>query len=445
MNTIPLLPNADVDTIVAYRGARPVTRVEFLRDVLSVADQFPDTGHALNLCKDRYWFAVALFAAIARGTLSVLPGSTSPETIAGLSREHPDLIHLSDQPATSHNLPCLQIPAACKEYKATDMPAVPDIPAERLIMHVYTSGSTGKPQRHPKTFGRICQCAEAEARRMWDIAGGARAVLGTVPSQHMYGLESTIFMPLLGGGQLSSRLPFFPADVAAALNELTAPALLVTTPFHLRKLLDSDIPLPPVAAIVSATARLPRELAEETEARLGAPIIEIYGSTETGQIATRQPTRHAEWALYEGIVLSQEDDVTVASGGHLEESQRLNDILELCSPTRFRLLGRNSDMVNVAGKRSSLSFLNQIITSLPGVRDGVFCMPRMDIEHGVSRLAAFVVAPELRAQDIHSALQQKVEPVFLPRPIIFLDALPRDGNGKITAATMAELIARHIP
>ena len=445
MNTIPLLPDAGMDTIVACHGARPITRAEFLGDVLALTDRIPDTGHVLNLCRDRYWFAVALFAAIARGTLSVLPSSAAPETIAELLREHPDLVCLGDQPSIPHKLPYLQAPAICGESVRTGTPAVPRIPAEQLIMHVYTSGSTGKPQRHPKTFGRICQCAAAEASRMWSIAGGPCSVLGTVPFQHMYGLESTIFLPLLGGGQLSSRLPFFPADVAAALDELPAPVLLVTTPFHLRKLLDSDIPLPPVAATVSATAPLPQELAAETETRLGAPMIEIYGSTETGQIATRQPTQQSEWQLYDGIALSQEHGITTASGGHLEGPQRLNDVLELCGPACFRLLGRNSDMVNVVGKRSSLSFLNQLIAGLPGVRDGVFCIPQADAEHKVSRLAAFVVAPELRTQDIHAALLQQVDPVFLPRPIVFLDTLPRDGNGKISAAAMAELIARHIP
>ena len=444
MITIPLLPESGMDSIAAYHGAEPVTRAEFLRDVLALAAHMPETGHVINLCKDRYWFAASLFAGIARSTVSVLPNSIAPEIIADLRHDFPDLVCLGDQPSAPNPLPYFQV-SNCRDKLSAGVPTVPRIPAERRIMHVYTSGSTGKPERHTKTFGRICQCIAAEASHMWAAANGSCAVLGTVPFQHMYGLESTIFLPLLGDGRLSARLPFFPADVSAALAELPAPRLLVTTPFHLRKLLDTDIEFPSIAAIVSATAPLSSKLAAEAEARLSAPVIEIYGSTETGQIATRQPTRRAEWELYDGITLKQEQDNTIVSGGHLESPQTLNDILELCGPSQFRLLGRNSDMVNVVGKRSSLSYLNQVIASLPGVRDGVFCIPETDPERNVSRLAAFVVAPELRTRDIQSSLLRQLDPVFLPRPIVFLDVLPRDGNGKISASAMAELIAKYIP
>ncbi|MDA8362913.1 MAG: AMP-binding protein [Gammaproteobacteria bacterium] len=444
MNTLPLLPESGMDSIVAYRGAKPVTRSEFLHDLLALAARIPDTGHVLNLCKDRYWFAATLFASIARGTLTVLPNSVAPDIITSLWRDLPDLVCLGDQPSAPLELPYLQVSGSLEKSSA-DIPAVPRIPAGQVIMQVYTSGSTGKPNRHAKTFGRICRCIASGAGRLWAAAGGPCTVLGTVPFQHMYGLESTIFLPLIGGGRLTSRLPFFPADVSSALDQLPEPRLLVTTPFHLRKLLESGIDFPSVAAVVSATAPLSGELAAEAEDRLSAPIIEIYGSTETGQIATRRPTRCAEWEVYDGIELRQEQGAAIVSGGHLESPQILNDTIALCGPSRFRLIGRNSDMVNVVGKRSSLSYLNQIIASLPGVRDGVFCVPDTHPERNVSRLAAFVVAPGLCPHDIHSALLQQLDPVFLPRPVIFVESLPRDGNGKIPASALADLIDKHIP
>lgn len=444
MNTLPLLPDSVTDRVIACRGSQPVSRSEFLRQVLALAARLPDTGHIFNLCKDRYWFAVTLFAGISRGILSVLPNSTAPETIAALSVEIPDLICIGDQSSPLFSfLPYLQVSDADLAAFDENLP-MPRIPFEQRIACVYTSGSTGKPKRHIKTFGRMQQCASAEAERVWATAGDSCAVLGTVPFQHMYGLESTIMLPILGGGKLSSRLPFYPADVIAALKELPAPRLLVTTPFHLRKLLDADLEFPEIAAILSATAPLSPELANEAEARLGAPMIEIYGSTETGQLATRCPTTQTEWEAYADIVLNQAQGVTTAAGGHLESTQVLNDVVELVSPSRFRLLGRNSDMVNVVGKRSSMSFLNQVITSLPGVTDGIFCMPESNAENQVSRLAAFVVAPEMKSGDILASLLLHVDAVFLPRPIIFLDALPRDGNGKIPATAMADLVARHL-
>ncbi|MDT9071646.1 AMP-ligase, partial [Escherichia coli] len=75
----------------------------------------------------------------------------------------------------------------------------------------------------------------------------------------------------------------------------------ITTPFHLRTLFDEGVALEPIGLVVSATAPLPVELAHLAEARLGAPLLEIYGSTETGQIATRRSAVTQEWTLFPGI------------------------------------------------------------------------------------------------------------------------------------------------
>jgi len=444
MSMLPLLPDSPDHAVLAYRNARPVSRVEFLRNVLVLAGALPNTGQVLNLCKDRYWFAVAFFAAISRGILSLLPNSTAPEHLAALCDGAPDLVCLGDQVhAPFDHTPYLRVSDA-ESGASSSAPVMPRIPFDQRIACVFTSGSTGKPQPHEKTFGRMVQSVAAEAERMWSTTGGACAVLGTVPFQHMYGLESTVLLPILCGGLLSSRLPFFPTDVATALTELPAPRLLVTTPFHLRKLLDADIAIPPIAAVLCATAPLSQQLARQAQTQLGAPIMEIYGSTETGQLAMRRPTTQIEWNTYTGVTLRQDQDATTATGGHLECAQVLNDAVELISPTCFRLLDRNANMINIVGKRSSLTFLNHVIANLPGVHDAVFCMPEPAANDEVARLAAFVVAPGLSSNEIVAALRPHMDPVFLPRPIVFLDALPRDGNGKIAATALAALIAKHI-
>lgn len=445
MNTLPLLPSALTTHTIAYRNARPVSQAEFLCDVLALAARLPNTGHVFNLCKDRYWFAVSLFAAISRGILSLLPNSTAPQNVAALRDEVPDVVCLGDQTTlTFSNIPYVHVPDVGQATYSV-APVMPQIPFDQRIACMYTSGSTGKPQAHSATFWRMRKCAIVEAERMWMTTGGPCAVLGTVPSQHMFGLEATLLLPIFGGGLFSARLPFFPADVVSALAELPEPRLLVTTPFHLRKLMDADIEIPAVAAVLSATAPLALELARAVEARLGTPVVEFYGSTETGALATRRTAVQGEWETYPGIVLSQDQGVTVAAAAHFERPQVLTDVLELRSQSSFRLLGRHSDMINVVGKRSSLAFLNQLITSLPGVEDGVFCVHECDTGNDAARLVAFVVAPERGSAEILAALRLHVDPVFLPRPIVFVDSLQRDGNGKVPAAVMTALIAEHLP
>lgn len=445
MIALPLLPEANGDRVVAYRNGRPVTRAEFLREVGSIAATLPATEHVLNLCKDRYWFATSLLAAISRNIKTYLPNTTAREYVAGLQQSLPGSWCIGDyEGGYEDDLPYRNIASAKHNADPDGFPAT-SIPGSQPALTIYTSGSTGKRQPHQKTLQRLHQNAASEAEVMWKFAGGECSVVGTVPSQHMYGLESTILLPMVGGGRICSRIPFFPRDIAEALAETPPPRLLVTTPFHLRNLLDADIKVPPVAAILSATAMLPSSLAAETERRLNAPLVEIYGSTETGQIAFRRPVCHADWIPYPGIHIEQQNGMTAAKGGHLEQEYELNDSVELTKSGTFHLLGRNSDIVNIAGKRSSLGYLSHILTGLPGVRDAVYFLPERDEPARVARLAAFVVAPQLTPSDILSALRKHVDPLFLPRPIIFVRSLPRNETGKIPAEDLEKFIAAHHP
>ena len=444
MNTLPLLPGNLSTQTIAYRHQRPVSQTEFLSDILALAARLPQTGHVFNLCKDRYWFSVALFAAISRGIVSLLQNSTAPENMAVLFSDFPDAVCLGEQATPMlERMPYVMVPHATTPAADTP-PNMPQIPYLQHIARIFTSGSTGQPQGHSMSFGRMHHCAMAQAKRMWDVAGGPCSVVGTVSPQHMFGLEATVLLPVFGGGQFSARQPFFPADVASALAEIPEPRLLVSTPFHLRKLMDAQITLPRVSAVLSATAPLSLELAKEVETQLNAPMVEIYGSTETGALATRRPTQEVEWTTYSGITLVQDQHLTQAHAGYFDAPQILNDSVELLSPTRFRLLGRNSDMINIVGKRNSLAFLNQLLLNTPGVEDCVFCTHEIGPADEAARLAAFIVAPELTNADILATLRQHVDPVFLPRPLVFVSALPRDSNGKLAASALAALRATHL-
>jgi acyl-coenzyme A synthetase/AMP-(fatty) acid ligase len=114
-------------------------------------------------------------------------------------------------------------------------------------------------------------------------------------------------------------------------------------------------------------------------------------------------------------------------------------VLEVLSPTRFRLLGRSNDLINVAGKRSSLAHLNYHLNSIAGVQDGVFWLPPDTGGEGVVRLVALVVAPDLSREALLAALRQRVDAAFLPRRVLRVESLPRDGTGKLPAARLAAL------
>lgn len=441
---LPLLPEGPADAVVVYRAGRAITRAEFLAQVHGLAQRLPAGGWAMNLCGDRYWFTVGVFACIARGVVSVLPHSSAPEHLASLAAGQPGLIGLTDEDRRwVPGMPQVRVDAPVEVSAAAGW--MPQVSADQCVARLYTSGSTGQPQAIDKSFGALWHSLQAAARRIVAVTGGACSVVGTSSFRHMFGFEATVLLPLWGAGRVSATAPFFPADVAAALAAVPAPRMLVTTPYHLRTLLEAGVSFPPVAAILSATAPLSPDLARRAEEALQATVLEVYGSTELGMTATREPCRQAVWTTLAGITLSQPSpDQVLVSSPSLGEPQPLHDIVELLDATRFRLIDRGANLINIVGKRSSLALLNHALLDIPGVQDGAFCQTVSESERESARLAAFVVAPGLQAADIQAVLRQRVDPVFLPRPIVFLDRLPRDANGKLPAAALRALMDAHI-
>ena len=307
---------------------------------------------------------------------------------------------------------------------------------------MFTSGSTGVPLPHRKSWGEVVRSVRAEAERLGLLDGRHHSIVATVPPQHMFGFESTVLLALQSGSAMSAAHPFYPADICSALAEAKRPCMLVTTPIHLKVLLASGPDIPRPALVLSATAPLSPQLALATEARLKAPLFEIYGSTETGQIASRRTTQTSEWSLLPGIRLHAKDAQVWASGGHLERALPLADELELLDDKRFLLHGRTADLVNIAGKRSSLGYLNHQLNAVPGVADGAFFMPDDDGKK-VTRLMAFAVAPGMTPAMLLAALRERIDTVFIPRPLVLLESLPRNSTGKLLRATLEALARKH--
>jgi acyl-coenzyme A synthetase/AMP-(fatty) acid ligase len=65
------------------------------------------------------------------------------------------------------------------------------------------------------------------------------------------------------------------------------------------------------------------------------------------------------------------------------------------------------------------------------VQDGAFFMPDSNGSERVVRLAACVVAPGIEPADLLASLRERIDPVFLPRPLLFVHALPRNAAGKL--------------
>lgn len=437
MPDLPLLRHFDLDSVFAHGGGTPVTVRQFLHDALRIAEQLPDKAHVLNVCRDRYRFCVGFTAALLRKQVTLMPPNQTADMLQRLQARYGEIYRLADASEPECALPTIPFPRL--EPLSGGPSAIPRIAGTQPAALMFTSGSTGEPLPYRKSWAALVASGAAEAARL-GLTGSGTAVLGTVPPQHMYGLESTVMMSFQAGLPLHGARPFYPADICDALAVLPRPRALITTPVHLRTLVSETSSVPPLELIVCATAPLAIELAVECEDRFKAPLYEIYGCTEAGQIATRRTVETSEWQALPGIRLRQDEEGSWVSGGHVHEEVLLNDVIELRGANRFLLHGRNADLVNIAGKRTSLAHLNHQLNSIAGVRDGVFIVPEDD-PSSVQRLMAFVVAPGLTREAVLDALRCRIDAAFMPRPLSLVSALPRNATGKLPHSALLALVA----
>ena len=201
--------------------------------------------------------------------------------------------------------------------------------------------------------------------------------------------------------------------------------------------------VPPGGLILSATAPLPRPLAEEAERMFQSNVHEIFGFAEAGSVAERRTIDGDRWTPLEGVRVRQEEDSCTVEAWYLSDPVRVPDRVTVEPKGAFFLHGREADQVNIAGHRVSLGDLNQTLLRIDGVQDGMFFLP--DEEAGfVTRLMAFVVAPGKTSEEIQRALRAHLAPVFLPRPLVCVPSLPRNATGKLPREAMQELVRRWV-
>ena len=454
----PLLSARALDEPLAWRHGHAVSAAQFTAQAQALALSLP-AGRPVNLCQDRLHLALGLAAALLRGQTSLMPPNALPPTLRQLAAGGEAVYALIDggerEPGDRSQAPDLGgltlVPVALLPGLA-DVHQVPQVAASQAAVCLLTSGSTGTPQPHAKAWGQLVLNIDSEARRLAQGLGlpslRGLTLVATVPGQHSYGLESTVLLAMLGGAAFDAGRPFYPADIAMALQQVPQPRALVTTPFHLKTLLQSGVALPTTELTLCATAPLSPQLAQQAEVALGGQLVEIYGCTEAGQVASRRTTAGEVWTTLGDLWLRHETqagvEAFVVEGGHVLAPTPLADVLELLDERRFRLLGRANDLIHVAGKRSSLAHLNFHLNRIDGVQDGAFWLPDADGEQGdqVVRPVAFVVAPGLSAQAIIRALRQQLEGAFVPRKVVQVAALPREDTGKLSSAAWRDFALR---
>jgi len=434
----PLLAGArHLDAPAVVGGDRPWSWREIHEASIAFGRQLGDATIVCNLCNSRAAFLVTLLAALRRHRLTVLPPSGGNADLSGILQTTRKPVIVVDDPRSIQ--PSWRDAADCLVWTPTPAAAAASAGALRWepAWHetgvlLYTSGSTGAPEAQPKTLLQLCTGALVLGARLQnDVDGGLAAIqriICSVPPQHMFGVEASVMLSLVHAVPVLDGRPLLPADVQDAFAQ-APPAAWVATPLHLRSLVQTDAALLQCRLVVASTMPLTQALAHEAEARVQAPVLEIYGSTETGVLAMRRTAQEADWLPMRDVHIASVDGGAIATGSHFSSPVKLPDEVEFGTSGRFVLRGRQADLIKIAGRRASLAGLNLLLQDLPGLVDGVFYLPATGSP--TERLCLICVSPTLDRAAITQWLRTRLDPVFMPRTIIHVDRLPRSDNGKL--------------
>lgn len=421
---------------IEYQG-RSYSRLQIVSAAYRLSQQLPDASNIINLHSLRHEFIVVLLAAAFKGASAILPPNTAKNTLLALvensektliSASHTLYRELVDQLVpTIDFLSLLGDSIIDRSLLEAELGAL-----SNSVIQIYTSGTTGHPKQVTKSWFSMSKMALRAIDRFHLTSG--KTIVGTVPSQHMFGLETTVFWPLFSTSRLWSDKPLFSADMMDVFEGTNNDIFLVSTPLHLKNWVESQELWPDrKLSVLSATAPMDKELAEKVTIQWQARLFEVLGSTETASFASREIMSSELWEPYQNTNIQLSDSHYEVSFTDLGEFYPLQDDIQMEVGGRFKLLGRQSDMIKVAGKRASLCELNRVLLSIDGVRDGVF------LNLGKERLSA-VVASDLSIKDIKQQLNESMDPVFLPCPIYFVDRLPRNELGKLQMSQLLEEI-----
>lgn len=415
-------------TILA--GPEPLAHAELTQQALSLASglQTKNIQQIAVHLLDAGDLAVALLGAWRVGVTVVLPADLQEHTRQRLDSQ-------VDAWITNR----VELRAL---YAEPLTPAALDLDAQLLVLS--TSGSSGEPKLISKTLRQLSNelCI---LEKLWGAALGSSAVLGSVITQHIYGLLFRLLWPLCAGRYLL-RLPLpFPEDIQQASLSLQSEQdgfTWVASPALLKRMGENlDWPaLRGVRKVFSSGGPLPVDAADRLEQRLQQRPLEIYGSSETGAIAWRQtgtlwqPLPNVQLALNTDGAL-RIDSPWIALG----QTEQTADAAELFADGRFALCGRLDRIIKLEEKRISLPFLEQQLCLhkwVSDVRLGVVAGGRASLGALLVLSASGMYALRNQGrravtQGLRAYLKSFCEPLALPRRWRFLEQLPLNPQGKL--------------
>ena len=315
-----------------------------------------------------------------------------------------------------------------------------------------TSGTTSAPRTIRFQAGQLL----ADCINICDTMGIGEGDInfGVIPFSHSYGFSNLLTPLICRGVPLVASDDRMPRAILAGLADTRA-TVFPGMPVFFDKLAGMKN-LPSLEALrlcISAGAPLSKAVGENFSRNLGVKIHTFYGASECGGICydaseepiyeesfLGQPMRNVEVAPHgDGTICirsaavgegyyPEPDPFTLGNGRFIP-----SDLISQNS-RGMALVGRASDIINVAGRKLNPLEVESLLLKFPGVRQAVvFGIPSpLRNEEPVACIAGAV-----NEKDLHQFAQTRLSSWQMPKDFWLVDEIPANERGKISRRELA--------
>ena len=305
-------------------------------------------------------------------------------------------------------------------------------------MMFFTSGSTGNPVGALKTKKHLEE--EVEVLTKLFEKKDIKKVILTVPFIHIYGMLFGLLYPLLNDIDIVLKEHFLPNDL---LNLIDDNSLVVTTPLYIKALnkisQKKDLSK---ATFVSSTGPLDSKNAKEFKGKFNTNVMQIFGSTETGGIAYKV-NDDTMWTPMPKVEIQTNDknelkviSPFVSTTIYENSFKDINGIMQTFDyiekeKEKFRLIGRSSQILKIAGKRYSTIQIENILEEQEEINKAlVFVSSDDDSLRGEVLDITLESSKTFTSRDIKKILQGKLSNLKFSLSLKHVDKIPTSSVGK---------------
>ncbi|MBT2970944.1 MAG: malonyl-CoA synthase [gamma proteobacterium symbiont of Ctena orbiculata] len=348
-------------------------------------------------------------------------------------------------------------------------PAVVVRKGEDLAAILYTSGTTGRSKGAMLSHANLASNAQV-LHAYWHWRNGDDVLLHALPIFHVHGLFVALHCALFG----TSPVHFLPGfDIDAVIDHLPGSTVMMGVPTFYNRLLEAKTfnadRCRNMRLFISGSAPLPAETHRGFEARAGHRILERYGMTETGMIASN-PYMGERIAGTVGFALPG-ISVRIADKNGVELPHGETGVLEMRGPNLFKgywrmpektkadfrddgwfitgdmalmdeeeritIVGRAKDLIISGGYNVYPKEIEGEIDEIPGVEESaVIGVPHADFGEAVVAVVVQDGSRDLTESGIIAALQGRLARFKQPKRIYLVEELPRNAMGKVQKAKL---------